>query len=53
MYNNKHIYEKEMILKMNNSVRRKQRITALSLVLTMLMGGCGGKQTSFFELVEK
>ena len=37
---------------MNNSVRRKQRITALSLVLTMLMGGCGGKQTSSFELIE-
>ena len=36
----------------NNSVRRKQRITALTLVLTMLMSGCGGRDNSRFELVE-
>ena len=36
----------------NNSVRRKQRITALTLALTMLMSGCGGRDNSRFELVE-
>ena len=36
----------------NNSLIRKQRITALTLVLTMLMSGCGGKDNSKFELVE-
>ena len=36
----------------NNSVRRKQKITALTLVLTMLMSGCGGRDNSRFELVE-
>ena len=36
----------------NNSIRRKQRITALTLVLTMLMSGCGGKDNSKFELAE-
>ena len=37
---------------MNNCVRRKQRITALSLVLTLLMGGCGEKENSCFEIIE-
>lgn len=37
---------------MDNNIRRKQRIRALTLVLTMLMGGCGGKQNSSFELIE-
>ena len=36
----------------NNSIRRKQRITALTLVMTLLMSGCGGKENSKFEIIE-
>ena len=36
----------------NNCVRRKQRITALTLVLTMLMSGCGKEENSKFEIIE-
>ena len=30
----------------DNSVRRKQRITALTLVMTLLIGGCNGKDNN-------
>ena len=30
----------------NNSVRRKQIITALTLTITLLLSGCGGKENS-------
>ena len=30
----------------NNSVRIKERITVLTLVMTLLLGGCGGKENS-------
>ena len=37
----------------NNSKRRKQRITALTLVMTLLIGGCSSeKNNSKFEIVE-
>lgn len=36
----------------NNSKIRKQRITALTLVMTLLMSGCGKNENSRFELIE-
>ena len=35
-----------------NNRKRKQRITALTLAMTLLMGGCGEKENSKFKIVE-
>lgn len=37
---------------MKNNKRLKQRITALTLASTLLLGGCGRKNNSSFEFIE-